>query len=54
MHQRRPLEAEAAQEVMKHVARLWGFEVRLESVNDQGEVKHSYSCQVADVENFGT
>lgn len=54
MHQRRPLDSDTAQEVLKHVARLWGFEVRLESVNDQGEVKHSYSCQAVDMENSGT
>ncbi|AWI75076.1 SpoVR family protein [Parazoarcus communis] len=40
-HQRwqgRPL-AENAEEVVKHIARLWGFTVRLESANDAGEVE---------------
>ncbi|MBV8504189.1 MAG: SpoVR family protein [Paucibacter sp.] len=36
-HMNRPLH-ENAQEVLKHVARLWGFDVLLESVNDQGDV----------------
>ena len=36
-HQDRPLD-EGAQEVLKHVARLWGFGVNLESVNSHGEV----------------
>ncbi|MBV8124063.1 MAG: SpoVR family protein [Burkholderiaceae bacterium] len=36
-HQDRPLD-DGAQEVLKHVARLWGFGVNLESVNSRGEV----------------
>jgi spore cortex formation protein SpoVR/YcgB (stage V sporulation) len=36
--QNRPL-AENAEEVVKHIARLWGFTVRLESANDAGEVE---------------
>jgi len=35
-YQGRPL-AEDALEVLKHVARLWGFGVHLESVNGDGE-----------------
>ena len=39
-HNDRPLH-DAAQEVLKHVARLWGFGVQLESVNAKGAVtKH--------------
>ena len=34
----RPL-ADSAEEVMKHFARLWGFTVRLEKINDTGEVE---------------
>ncbi len=34
-HLRRPL-GESTEEVMKHIARLWGFTVRLESVDDTG------------------
>jgi stage V sporulation protein R len=36
-HKDRPLH-ETAQEVLKHVARLWGFGVHLESVNGAGDV----------------
>ena len=36
-HNGRPLE-NGADEVLKHVARLWGFRVRLESVDGQGHV----------------
>ena len=36
-HNDRPLH-EGAQEVLKHVARLWGFGVQMESVNAAGDV----------------
>ncbi|HEY4082326.1 MAG TPA: SpoVR family protein [Burkholderiaceae bacterium] len=36
-HMNRPLH-DSAQEVLKHVARLWGFGVQLESVNDHGDM----------------
>jgi stage V sporulation protein R len=42
-HQRRPL-ADSAEEVLKHVYRLWGFKVRLETVDPQGRVKARYEC----------
>ena len=35
-HNDRPLH-DSSQEVLKHVARLWGFDVHLESVNGAGE-----------------
>ncbi|VWX55528.1 conserved hypothetical protein [Burkholderiales bacterium 8X] len=38
-HNDRPLH-EDSQEVLKHVARLWGFDVHLESVDSQGRVSH--------------
>ncbi len=41
-HQNRPL-TDAAQEVLKHVARLWGFGVQLESVNAGGDVTRTWS-----------
>jgi stage V sporulation protein R len=41
-HNDRPL-ADSAQEVLKHVARLWGFGVQLESVNAAGEVTGTWS-----------
>ncbi|MBV1776659.1 SpoVR family protein [Burkholderiaceae bacterium DAT-1] len=44
-HNRRPL-ADNTQEVLKHVARLWGFTVRLESVNTEGNVTHTFECKL--------
>lgn len=46
MHHRRPLEANSANEVLKHVARLWGFNVRLESVDENGKVHQTFECKV--------
>ncbi|MFC5768766.1 SpoVR family protein, partial [Thauera sinica] len=37
-HQRRPL-GDTTEEVMKHIARLWGFTVRLEAVDEAGECR---------------
>ena len=42
-HNRRPL-AESAEEVLKHIHRLWGFTVRLETVDERGRVKWCYEC----------
>ncbi|HRD98869.1 MAG TPA: SpoVR family protein [Rubrivivax sp.] len=41
-HNNRPLH-DSGQEVLKHVARLWGFGVQLESVNSQGDVTRRWS-----------
>ena len=41
-HQNRPLH-ESAQEVLKHVARLWGFGVHMESANDKGDITKRWS-----------
>jgi stage V sporulation protein R len=41
-HQDRPL-ADSAQEVLRHVARLWGFGVHLESVDGRNEVRKRWS-----------
>ncbi|MDP1900098.1 MAG: SpoVR family protein [Rubrivivax sp.] len=41
-HDDRPLH-EGAQEVLRHVARLWGFGVQLESTNAKGEVTRRWS-----------
>ena len=41
-HNDRPLH-EGSQEVLKHVARLWGFGVHLESVDGSGAVKKHWS-----------
>ena len=45
-HNNRPLD-DGAQEVLKHVARLWGFGVHLDSVNAAGEVKKRWSAHLA-------
>lgn len=44
MHQRRPL-GKTTEEVLKHVCRLWGFDVRLESVDQQGQVIQTCECK---------
>jgi stage V sporulation protein R len=41
-HNDRPLH-DTAQEVLRHVARLWGFGVQLESVNAKGDVSKRWS-----------
>jgi stage V sporulation protein R len=41
-HNDRPLD-DTAQEVLKHVARLWGFGVQLESVSASGDVSKRWS-----------
>jgi len=42
-HLRRPLD-KSAYEVIKHVARLWGFDVKIQSVDDQEKVVKTYEC----------
>ena len=42
--QRRPLNQQAA-EVLKHVARLWGFDVHLDTVDPDGVVVSSLECK---------
>ncbi|HEV7618727.1 MAG TPA: SpoVR family protein [Burkholderiaceae bacterium] len=42
--QRRPLNQQT-EEVLKHVARLWGFDVKLETVDPQGEVLETMECK---------
>jgi spore cortex formation protein SpoVR/YcgB (stage V sporulation) len=32
--------------MLKHLACLWGFTVRLESVNPEGRVEHLQECRV--------
>ncbi|WP_019142254.1 SpoVR family protein [Noviherbaspirillum massiliense] len=43
-YQRRPLNNQA-DEVLKHVARLWGFDVKLETVDPQGTVLGTLECK---------
>lgn len=42
-HQQRPL-AKSAQEVLKHLYRLWGFPIKLEKVDDEGNVTLLDQC----------
>lgn len=43
-HARRPLH-NSAKEVMKHVARLWGFDVFLDSIDAKGRRQTIYECR---------
>ncbi len=45
MHDRRPL-GETTPEMLRHVARLWGYSVRIESVEQDGEVMMAGVCEV--------
>ncbi len=45
-HQRRPLH-EDVDEVLRHLARLWGFTVRLETVDERGRVELTHECPAA-------
>ena len=42
--QRRPLNQQA-EEVLKHVTRLWGFDVILQTVDPEGEVLETLECK---------
>ncbi|MEH6461981.1 SpoVR family protein [Chitinimonas sp. JJ19] len=42
---RRPL-ANTVHEVLKHIARLWGFSVKLESCDPEGKVILTYECKL--------
>lgn len=42
-HDRRPL-GDTTDEVLKHVRRLWGFKVRLETVDKEGRVGRIHEC----------
>ena len=44
-HNRRPL-GESAEEVLKHLSRLWGFTVRIETEYADGKVKLTHECKV--------
>ncbi len=45
-HERRPLH-ESAEEVVKHVTRLWGFDVRLETVSEDGSAAVTHECSLS-------
>ena len=42
-HLRRPLD-KSAYEVIKHVARLWGFDVKIQSVDEKDKIVKTYEC----------
>jgi len=42
-HLRRPLD-KSAYEVIKHVARLWGFDVKIESVDEKDKIVKTFDC----------
>ena len=44
-HHRRPID-DSADEVLKHVARLWGFSVRMEEIDDENQVSNVRECEV--------
>ncbi len=44
-YDRRPL-AGSAEEIMKHIARLWGFKVRLESILENGKIELTHECHI--------
>jgi stage V sporulation protein R len=43
-YERRPLNQQT-DEVLKHVARLWGFDVRMETVDPKGKVLSTHECR---------
>ncbi|MCK5917280.1 MAG: SpoVR family protein [Cocleimonas sp.] len=43
MHDRKPL-SDDAEEVVKHLHRLWGYTVVLDSVDENDEIKQSFRC----------
>jgi stage V sporulation protein R len=49
MHDRKPL-ADSANEVLKHLHRLWGFDVQLHSIDEHGNITKSYRCPPPPVE----
>lgn len=50
MHSGQPL-GESTNEVLKHVHRLWGFDVHLESVSPDGNVEAKHHCPPQKAEN---
>jgi stage V sporulation protein R len=50
MFQRRPLDPTRTEEVLKHVAQLWGFDVHLESVDETGQVCQRFEAHALPLE----
>ncbi len=49
---RKPLEEETAEEVLKHIHRLWGFDVHLHSLEGES-VEQCFSCPPKETEEIG-
>ena len=47
-HNRLPLEETEAQEVLKHLSRLWGFTVRIETEQEDGRVEVTHELAIED------
>ncbi len=47
-YERRPLDYDSSVEMLKHVRRLWGFDVQLDSCAGE-KIKKSYHCAEDDV-----
>jgi stage V sporulation protein R len=52
MHNNRPL-GEDTNEVLKHIHRLWGFDVRLESVTPDDKITRTYHCPPKELLEIG-
>ena len=42
MHKGRPLDEGSSMEIIKHIHRLWGFDVKLESIDEENVVQHTH------------
>lgn len=42
-HNRKPIDPDSAEQVLKHLHRLWGFDVHIESFDDD-KLKHEFHC----------
>ena len=51
LHGRRPLD-NSADEVLKHLGRLWGFNVRMEDVDLEDKVTRTRECEVEPAERY--
>ena len=42
LHQNRPLDRDSTHELLKHLHRLWGFDVKLDSVDQDNIVQYTF------------
>ncbi|MBO9481853.1 MULTISPECIES: SpoVR family protein [Gammaproteobacteria] len=45
LHQRRPLDRDSTHELLKHLHRLWGFDVKLDSVDQDNIIHYTFSTE---------